>query len=288
MHRYIALFCLLMFLYLPSLADEAQPWNLTGRVEIEHRDDIFKAKVFLRNPTRQAISFVSGHGGIARTPVPTFTCENIPLVPAQLRQPLEGHLEPVIFTVLRGRELFYDEYILVYPALKPGKHPLSVRFQFGEEPEQMLDIETQLKVPEHNLSIEPSDRVLSYKTQVFIHDTTWAIVLKLPEEAMKQREGTYQVGEDENKVSAEIHRGPYIDRFVRVPGGGVTPPIPEKDPRYSKWNAESGSVFCRILHPEIVKRYAVVEIQVRDLRFGRFRVENIGPFETNLGGTVRP
>ena len=287
MHRCIALFCLTIFPCLPSLAEEAKPWNLTGRVEIEHRDDIFKAKVFLRNPTRQTISFASGHAGAGRTPVPTFTCENIPLVPAHIRKPLEGDTEA--FTLLRrGRELLYDEYLLVYPPLNPGEYPLSVSFQFGEEPEHVLEIETKLKVPEHSLSMEPSDRVLSYQTQVFIHDKPWAIVLILPEEAMEKREGMYQIGEGENTFSAEIHHGPYIDRFVRVPAGPATPPIPDNDPRYSKWNAESGRVSCRLLHPEKDERYPAVEIQVHDLRFDRFRIENIGPFRTDLGVPVRP
>ncbi len=61
MYRYLTLMCFSLLLYLPSLAEEAKPWNLTGRVEIEHRADIFKAKVFLRNPTRQTISFATGH-----------------------------------------------------------------------------------------------------------------------------------------------------------------------------------------------------------------------------------
>jgi hypothetical protein len=151
MHRHLLLVCSSVFFVLASSvvssAQEAQPRDLEGRVEIEHRSDNFKATVFLRNPTEKDISFASGRGGVAKTLVPSFTCGAMSVSPAKFRSWPRRAMRPIAFTVPAGKEVVYDDYILAYPEIDAGIYPLELRFSFGTKSDQKLSIAGELEIP---------------------------------------------------------------------------------------------------------------------------------------------
>ena len=50
---------------------------LRGRLEINHRDDTFTARVFLKNTTETDVTFTVSNHGVPKAIVPTFTCERV-------------------------------------------------------------------------------------------------------------------------------------------------------------------------------------------------------------------
>jgi hypothetical protein len=132
----------------PGVEKPSGDGALRARLEINHRHDTFKARVFLRNTTETDVTFTVSNHGVPRAVVPTFTCEGRSFYPAKFRHP-PYRWRPLTVTIPAGKELFYDDYLLPYPTLHPGIYKLMATLRFsGVRGPLVLDMTTQLGVPE--------------------------------------------------------------------------------------------------------------------------------------------